>query len=54
MIEISIRLPETTVRGLDTMVYLARLNGDPSASRSSLIADIVDEAMPCIGEMEEA
>lgn len=55
MIEISIRLSDATVCGLDNLVYLARLNGDLAASRSTLIADIIDEAVPdCIGEMEEA
>ena len=55
MIEITVRLPENTVRGIDNMVYLARLNGDPTSNRSALIADIIDEAVPgCIGEMEEA
>lgn len=55
MIEITVRLPENTVRGIDNLVYLVRLNGDPAASRSALIADIIDEAVPdCIGEMEEA
>ena len=54
MIEITVRLPENTVRGIDNLVYLVRLNGDPTASRSSLLADIVAEAVPdCIGEMEE-
>ncbi len=54
MIEIHVQLSEATVRGLDNLVYLARLNGDLAASRSTLVADIIDESMPCIGEMEEA